>query len=233
MSPRPVRPRGSRRALSRPRLLTLPSLPRRLVVGAPRASWPANESVVNPGAIFRCRIGGNSSGGCEQLQLGELAVGRGRGDPGAGRRPGTEGRCPPPCAHSGSAPLPAGCAGPFRLKLQNALPLAKGRDQRCRPRTIAAASREKTRMKLDLGKLGVTDVVPTAVSHLSASGSEAPWEFRSDTALRRAGAAFRAVGECNKLRDGGMEVCAQIMFSYAKPSLRRSHPKVTQPQLSF
>ncbi|NXV03322.1 ITA4 protein, partial [Cettia cetti] len=41
-----------------------------LVVGAPRASWPANESVVNPGAIFRCRIGGNSSGGCEQLQLG-------------------------------------------------------------------------------------------------------------------------------------------------------------------
>ncbi|RMC18495.1 hypothetical protein DUI87_04384 [Hirundo rustica rustica] len=40
-----------------------------LVVGAPRASWPANESVVNPGAIFRCRIGGNSSGGCEQLQL--------------------------------------------------------------------------------------------------------------------------------------------------------------------
>ncbi|NXA58690.1 ITA4 protein, partial [Mohoua ochrocephala] len=36
----------------------------------PRASWPANASVVNPGAIFRCRIGGNSSGECEQLQLG-------------------------------------------------------------------------------------------------------------------------------------------------------------------
>uniref|UniRef100_A0A8C3U8J6 Integrin subunit alpha 4 n=1 Tax=Catharus ustulatus TaxID=91951 RepID=A0A8C3U8J6_CATUS len=42
-----------------------------LVAGAPRASWPANESVVNPGAIFRCRIGGSSSGGCEQLQLGQ------------------------------------------------------------------------------------------------------------------------------------------------------------------
>ncbi|NWV76406.1 ITA4 protein, partial [Dasyornis broadbenti] len=41
-----------------------------LVVGAPRASWPANSSVVNPGAIFRCRIGRNSRGECEQLQLG-------------------------------------------------------------------------------------------------------------------------------------------------------------------
>ncbi|XP_065526263.1 integrin alpha-4 isoform X1 [Lathamus discolor] len=41
-----------------------------LVVGAPQASWPANTSVVNPGAIFRCRIGGNPRGRCEQLQLG-------------------------------------------------------------------------------------------------------------------------------------------------------------------
>ncbi|KAM6070691.1 integrin alpha-4 [Chlamydotis macqueenii] len=41
-----------------------------LVAGAPRASWPANLSVVNPGAIFRCRIGRNPGGQCEQLQLG-------------------------------------------------------------------------------------------------------------------------------------------------------------------
>ncbi|KAM6269240.1 integrin alpha-4 [Porphyrio hochstetteri] len=41
-----------------------------LVAGAPRANWPANVSVVNPGAIFRCRIGRNPRGRCEQLQLG-------------------------------------------------------------------------------------------------------------------------------------------------------------------
>ncbi|NXP54235.1 ITA4 protein, partial [Heliornis fulica] len=41
-----------------------------LVVGAPRANWPANISVANPGAIFRCRIGKNPRGRCEQLQLG-------------------------------------------------------------------------------------------------------------------------------------------------------------------
>ncbi|NWT41057.1 ITA4 protein, partial [Chroicocephalus maculipennis] len=41
-----------------------------LVVGAPRASWPANVSVANPGAIFRCRIGRNPRGRCDQLQLG-------------------------------------------------------------------------------------------------------------------------------------------------------------------
>ncbi|NXV25873.1 ITA4 protein, partial [Rissa tridactyla] len=41
-----------------------------LVVGAPRASWPANVSVDNPGAIFRCRIGRNPRGRCDQLQLG-------------------------------------------------------------------------------------------------------------------------------------------------------------------
>ncbi|NXR00731.1 ITA4 protein, partial [Sagittarius serpentarius] len=35
---------------------------RRLVAGAPRASWPANSSVANPGAIFRCRIGRNPRG---------------------------------------------------------------------------------------------------------------------------------------------------------------------------
>ncbi|NWW45986.1 ITA4 protein, partial [Pedionomus torquatus] len=43
---------------------------RRLVAGAPRASWAANVSVANPGAIFRCRIGWNPSGQCDQLQLG-------------------------------------------------------------------------------------------------------------------------------------------------------------------
>ncbi|NXV78229.1 ITA4 protein, partial [Atlantisia rogersi] len=41
-----------------------------LVAGAPRANWPANVSVVNPGAIFRCRIGRNPRGRCDQLQLG-------------------------------------------------------------------------------------------------------------------------------------------------------------------
>ncbi|NWZ19516.1 ITA4 protein, partial [Asarcornis scutulata] len=41
-----------------------------LVAGAPRASWPANSSVDSPGAIFRCRIGSNPRGQCEQLQLG-------------------------------------------------------------------------------------------------------------------------------------------------------------------
>ncbi|KAJ7408031.1 hypothetical protein WISP_122700 [Willisornis vidua] len=40
-----------------------------LVVGAPRAIWPANTSVDSPGAIFRCRISGNPHGQCEQLQL--------------------------------------------------------------------------------------------------------------------------------------------------------------------
>lgn len=54
----------------------------------------------------------------------------------------------------------------------------------------------------------MTDVVPTAVSHLSASESEAPWEFQCEPALRRAAAALRAVSECNKLRDGRVEVCA-------------------------
>ncbi|CAM5089538.1 unnamed protein product [Natator depressus] len=44
-----------------------------LVVGAPKAKWLANSSVVNPGAIFRCRIGSNPSGTCEQLQLGNPA----------------------------------------------------------------------------------------------------------------------------------------------------------------
>lgn len=102
-------------ALSPPQLLTLPSLPRRLVAGAPRANWPANESVVNPGAIFRCRIVGNSSGECEQLQLGELAAGRGARRDGAGarrvgagaRRVSTAALRPP-----GSAPLPCGALGP-------------------------------------------------------------------------------------------------------------------------
>uniref|UniRef100_A0A8U7MGY7 Integrin subunit alpha 4 n=1 Tax=Corvus moneduloides TaxID=1196302 RepID=A0A8U7MGY7_CORMO len=70
VSPRPGRPRGGPSRLGPAAApLTLPSLPRRLVAGAPRASWPANASVVNPGAIFRCWIGGNSSGECEQLQL--------------------------------------------------------------------------------------------------------------------------------------------------------------------
>uniref|UniRef100_F6ZZX8 Integrin subunit alpha 4 n=1 Tax=Equus caballus TaxID=9796 RepID=F6ZZX8_HORSE len=41
-----------------------------LVVGAPTANWLANASVVNPGAIYRCRIGKNPDRTCEQLQLG-------------------------------------------------------------------------------------------------------------------------------------------------------------------
>ncbi|KAM6332806.1 integrin alpha-4 [Podargus strigoides] len=41
-----------------------------LVAGAPRASWPANASVLSPGAVFRCRIGRNPRERCEQLQLG-------------------------------------------------------------------------------------------------------------------------------------------------------------------
>lgn len=41
-----------------------------LIVGAPTASWLANASVVNPGAIYRCRIGKNPNQICEQLQLG-------------------------------------------------------------------------------------------------------------------------------------------------------------------
>uniref|UniRef100_A0A8C8RA57 Integrin subunit alpha 4 n=1 Tax=Pelusios castaneus TaxID=367368 RepID=A0A8C8RA57_9SAUR len=43
-----------------------------LVVGAPKSNWLANSSVVNPGAIFKCRIGSNPNRACEQLQLGEL-----------------------------------------------------------------------------------------------------------------------------------------------------------------
>ncbi|XP_004601434.1 integrin alpha-4 [Sorex araneus] len=41
-----------------------------LLVGAPRANWLANASVVHPGAIYRCRIGKNPGQTCEQLQLG-------------------------------------------------------------------------------------------------------------------------------------------------------------------
>ncbi|XP_039095559.1 integrin alpha-4 [Hyaena hyaena] len=41
-----------------------------LLVGAPTASWLANASVVNPGAIYRCKIGENPDLTCEQLQLG-------------------------------------------------------------------------------------------------------------------------------------------------------------------
>ncbi|XP_019484943.1 PREDICTED: integrin alpha-4-like, partial [Hipposideros armiger] len=40
-----------------------------LVVGAPTANWLSNASVVNPGAIYRCRIGKNPNRTCEQLQL--------------------------------------------------------------------------------------------------------------------------------------------------------------------
>lgn len=54
----------------------------RLVVGAPTASWLANASVVNPGAIYRCKIGENPDLTCEQLQLGELGLGPGASDPG-------------------------------------------------------------------------------------------------------------------------------------------------------
>ncbi|XP_007934385.1 integrin alpha-4 [Orycteropus afer afer] len=41
-----------------------------LLVGAPTDNWLANASVVNPGAIYRCRIGKNPRRTCEQLQLG-------------------------------------------------------------------------------------------------------------------------------------------------------------------
>ncbi|XP_012978179.1 integrin alpha-4 [Mesocricetus auratus] len=41
-----------------------------LIAGAPTASWLSNTSVVNPGAIYRCRIGENPGQMCEQLQLG-------------------------------------------------------------------------------------------------------------------------------------------------------------------
>ncbi|XP_006864071.1 PREDICTED: integrin alpha-4 [Chrysochloris asiatica] len=41
-----------------------------LVVGAPTDKWLANASVINPGAIYRCKIGNNPNQTCEQLQLG-------------------------------------------------------------------------------------------------------------------------------------------------------------------
>ncbi|XP_042311278.1 integrin alpha-4 [Sceloporus undulatus] len=41
-----------------------------LVVGAPKANWSTNTSVVNPGAIFRCQIGKNPERNCEPLQVG-------------------------------------------------------------------------------------------------------------------------------------------------------------------
>ncbi|XP_004701526.1 integrin alpha-4 [Echinops telfairi] len=44
-----------------------------LLVGAPTDTWLANASVVKPGAIYRCRIGQNPRGSCEQLQLGSPA----------------------------------------------------------------------------------------------------------------------------------------------------------------
>ncbi|XP_058045387.1 integrin alpha-4 [Ahaetulla prasina] len=42
-----------------------------LIAGAPKASWPSNSSVVNPGAIFRCQIGNNPKRDCEILQVGD------------------------------------------------------------------------------------------------------------------------------------------------------------------
>ncbi|XP_061464274.1 integrin alpha-4 isoform X2 [Rhineura floridana] len=42
-----------------------------LVVGAPKANWSTNSSVVNPGAIFRCQIGRNPGRDCEMLQVGD------------------------------------------------------------------------------------------------------------------------------------------------------------------
>uniref|UniRef100_A0A8D0DZ86 Integrin subunit alpha 4 n=1 Tax=Salvator merianae TaxID=96440 RepID=A0A8D0DZ86_SALMN len=41
-----------------------------LVVGAPKANWTTNSSIVSPGAIFRCQIGDNPWRDCEILQLG-------------------------------------------------------------------------------------------------------------------------------------------------------------------
>ncbi|XP_005998780.1 integrin alpha-4 [Latimeria chalumnae] len=43
-----------------------------LVVGAPKSNWPSNQSVANPGAIYRCGIGNNPNRTCELLQLGGL-----------------------------------------------------------------------------------------------------------------------------------------------------------------
>ncbi|XP_004674531.2 PREDICTED: integrin alpha-4 [Condylura cristata] len=42
-----------------------------LIVGAPKANWLSNTSVVHPGAIYKCRIGKNPNQICEQLQLGK------------------------------------------------------------------------------------------------------------------------------------------------------------------
>uniref|UniRef100_A0ABM5EV69 Integrin alpha-4 n=1 Tax=Pogona vitticeps TaxID=103695 RepID=A0ABM5EV69_9SAUR len=51
--------------------------PRRwLVVGAPKANWSTNASVVNPGAIFRCQIGNNPEKACEPLQVGSPQGGK-------------------------------------------------------------------------------------------------------------------------------------------------------------
>ncbi|KAJ7345573.1 hypothetical protein JRQ81_001523 [Phrynocephalus forsythii] len=47
-----------------------------LVVGAPKANWSTNASVVNPGAIFRCQIGKNPERACEPLQVGYPAGGK-------------------------------------------------------------------------------------------------------------------------------------------------------------
>ncbi|XP_077175658.1 integrin alpha-4 isoform X1 [Paroedura picta] len=41
-----------------------------LVVGAPKANWSANSSVVNPGAIFKCQIGRNPERNCDLFQVG-------------------------------------------------------------------------------------------------------------------------------------------------------------------
>ncbi|XP_003227172.1 integrin alpha-4 isoform X1 [Anolis carolinensis] len=42
-----------------------------LVVGAPKANWSTNTSVVSPGAIYRCQIGKNPERSCEALQVGD------------------------------------------------------------------------------------------------------------------------------------------------------------------
>uniref|UniRef100_A0ACB8G065 Uncharacterized protein n=3 Tax=Sphaerodactylus townsendi TaxID=933632 RepID=A0ACB8G065_9SAUR len=41
-----------------------------LVVGAPKANWSTNSSVVNPGAIFKCQIGRNPKRDCDLFQVG-------------------------------------------------------------------------------------------------------------------------------------------------------------------
>lgn len=142
-----------------------PRGPSRLVpAAAPHAavSVPQAGGGRAPGQLARELLGGESRGhipvpdrGEPQRRVRAAPAGWVGGGAGAGRargwRPGTEGLRP--CEPRGSAALPAGCAGPCRLKLHRALPLAKGPDLRYCPRTAAAASGEKTCAKTWFGEV--------------------------------------------------------------------------------